>query len=77
MKANVEAIGPLNAVKNGTLLTIIQDEIKASEKKVVEKIEANQKDTIGVLTTLFYEGHSDHENRISQLEQDHEFSRSH
>ena len=57
--------------------TIIQEVEEASEKRVIQKVHDSQKDTIEVLSALIHEGHSDHENRISQLEQDHEFPHSH
>jgi len=56
---------------------IIQEAVEASEKRVIQKIDDSQKDTIEVLSSLIHEGHTDHENRISQLEQDHEFPHSH
>jgi hypothetical protein len=57
--------------------TIIREEVEASEKRVIQKIDDSQKDTIEVLSALIHEGHRDHENQISQLEQDHEFPHSH
>ena len=76
IKAIVAEVGQLVKAENETLKTVLLAEIKAVEKRVTQKIDDSQKDTIEVLSALIQEGHTDHENRIKTLENPEALSRT-
>ncbi len=47
----------------------LSQEIKASEERLTQKIEASQEETIDVLSEIIHKGFNMHEERIATLEE--------